>query len=434
MKIAIVGGGIAGMAAAYALQRSGHDVTIYEANEKAGGRGQLLNRPGTDDWADVGSQYFHSNYKRALKLIDDLGLSGELKKIEGKTRFFADDGSTFLLDPRFPLMPPGGILGNLRIAFYLIKLVILNRLNVFGVESWPKLDAITGLDSTPHKFVQDYVVRTLVLTGALNEPARSNVSVLQIVRLIRIILMTDYMSLKDGTASLHQALAKHLDIRFETPVERVLLEDDKIIGIETRRGEVVYADHVIVAAHGPKAADLVPEDWRVEKFFLANIEMPPAIIVSFFLDRALEDKVWSYYLPLNGGTRVSFCVDTQQKNPDNTPSGKATLQAWIISPHAISLVDATDAVICDVALTDLQTHFPKIREWVESTHVTRHAMAVPQAPTGHNAQVVKFLESADQRDGVSFCGDYMSGGYMEAALWSVERAVSQLQNFKNDAR
>lgn len=53
MNIAIIGAGIAGLAAAHELQKLGHSVTIYEATKQAGGRAQLLNRPGTDDLADV---------------------------------------------------------------------------------------------------------------------------------------------------------------------------------------------------------------------------------------------------------------------------------------------------------------------------------------------------------------------------------------------
>ncbi len=36
-KIAILGAGFGGMAAAYDLRRLGHQVTIYEAAEQAGG-------------------------------------------------------------------------------------------------------------------------------------------------------------------------------------------------------------------------------------------------------------------------------------------------------------------------------------------------------------------------------------------------------------
>ena len=51
MKIAIVGAGIGGMAAAYDLVRAGHQVTIYEAADYVGGLASgFKGRTGTGRW------------------------------------------------------------------------------------------------------------------------------------------------------------------------------------------------------------------------------------------------------------------------------------------------------------------------------------------------------------------------------------------------
>jgi predicted NAD/FAD-dependent oxidoreductase len=51
---------------------------------------------------------------------------------------------------------------------------------------------------------------------------------------------------------------------------------------------------------------------------------------------------------------------------------------------------------------------------------------VPLHTVGHQQRTVDFLRSAETRRGVSFCGDYMTGGFMEAALWSAERAAARI--------
>ena len=41
MKVIIVGAGLAGCAAAWALEKHGHDCVLIEASEKAGGRNAM---------------------------------------------------------------------------------------------------------------------------------------------------------------------------------------------------------------------------------------------------------------------------------------------------------------------------------------------------------------------------------------------------------
>jgi hypothetical protein len=64
-----------------------------------------------------------------------------------------------------------------------------------------------------------------------------------------------------------------------------------------------------------------------------------------------------------------------------------------------------------------------ISSWIEEAHVMRHAAGVPQHSAGHHGRALAFLRSADGRSGISFAGDYFSGGYLEPALWSAERGA-----------
>ena len=436
MKIIVIGAGIAGLASAFRLQNLGHDVTVLEASERAGGRAKMLGRPDTEDYADTGTQYFHSNYVRTLQLIDDLGLSDQTMEISGKTRFFTSEDSSFVTSPSMPWMKPGGLTGNFAALLYALKMTTFRREDVYGVHESDDLDQQSALSSTKNKFVRNYIVRLVAIVGALSEPGVSDVSKLQIWRLIRIILMTKYVTLKKGTASLHATLAERLEVRYDSRVAGLVLDGDHVSGVRLEGGKALSADHVIVAAHAPAAAKLMPSSWREEKEFLSSIDMPPAIVVSFFLDRALEAGVWTYFMPLSDDGPVSFCVDTHQKNPDKTPSGKATVQAWILSPASESIVNQSDADVIKAASENIERFMPGFSSFIEGSAITRHKAAVPQSSVGHNKRARDFLEAIDNRPGISFCGDYFSGGYLECALWSVEHALEKLEgktmkNFKH---
>jgi monoamine oxidase len=73
--VLIVGAGIAGLTAAYYLNRSGVPVRIVEASQRVGGR--ILSREkalGTDTTVELGGEFIDSGHKNIRKLAQELGL------------------------------------------------------------------------------------------------------------------------------------------------------------------------------------------------------------------------------------------------------------------------------------------------------------------------------------------------------------------------
>jgi len=216
-------------------------------------------------------------------------------------------------------------------------------------------------------------------------------------------------------------------VRLEAPVGGLVEEGGRVTGVALEgSGELLRADHVVVAAAAPQAGAMCPPAWKAEREFLGAIRMPPSVIVSYFLDRPLEKDVWSYMLPAQKGRIVSFCTDAARKNPAMAPSGKAILQAWPLHPVSEEMTPLPDGDVIDRCRREMEDCFPGFSSWIEEAHVTRHPAGVPWTPVGHSARALAFLKSADARPGVSFCGDYLSGGYLEPALWSAERAARRI--------
>ncbi len=427
MKVVVVGAGIAGLGAGTYAARAGHDVVVLEASDKVGGRAKTLKHRG--DICDVGTQYYHSSYRRAMALMRDVGIDRTIDKIAGNTRYFdgrVEDGS-FLVGHRLPWFKPAGVGGNLKLWATVVRLLTAYPINTFALtKRVPKIDNVKALDVLDDRNLVEFFVRSLTVAGAITEPEPTNVSLLHVVRLLRIIVMTDYLSCRHGNLLLHDQLAERLDVKLETPVTRLIVEDDAVCGVETASGDVIKADHVMVATPPPAALHFVPEDWEAEREFLGSVTIPSFAFPTFFLDRPLEKKVWSYMSPWGQNNKLSCILDAAEKNPKMAPSGKAILQPWPSYPAWESLKDLDDAGITEVVLGELDDLFPGIRGWVEHVEVTRHPYAVPFHPVGHQQRAMDFLAAADKRRGVSFCGDYLSGGYLEPALWTAERAVSRL--------
>ena len=69
MKIAIIGAGYAGMSAAYDLAKSGHNITIYEAEDSAGGLARGFKDPKWDWTVDRFYHHWFASDNHMLGII-----------------------------------------------------------------------------------------------------------------------------------------------------------------------------------------------------------------------------------------------------------------------------------------------------------------------------------------------------------------------------
>ena len=90
MKIAIIGAGVTGMAAAWDLVRAGHEVTIYEAESAVGG---LAGGFRDDHWAWSLEKFYHHWFQSdvdVLKLAEEMGVRDQILFPRPKTSFWID--------------------------------------------------------------------------------------------------------------------------------------------------------------------------------------------------------------------------------------------------------------------------------------------------------------------------------------------------------
>ena len=107
MKIAIIGAGVGGMAAAHDLQKAGHDVTLYEAAETVGGLAAGFKEP---NWNSSVEQFYHHWFTSDSDMFDfqrELGLYEKTRVYNPKTVVYYN-GKFYPLDsPLAALTFPG---------------------------------------------------------------------------------------------------------------------------------------------------------------------------------------------------------------------------------------------------------------------------------------------------------------------------------------
>ncbi len=111
MKIAILGGGFTGLAAAHDLSKKGHDVTLYERGAVLGGLAAGFKEKEWDWYIERAYHHLFSNDSDILGLADDTGFKNIMFKSPITASYYnvGSQGRTFPLDTpmdllRFPLL------------------------------------------------------------------------------------------------------------------------------------------------------------------------------------------------------------------------------------------------------------------------------------------------------------------------------------------
>ncbi|MEO5607037.1 MAG: FAD-dependent oxidoreductase, partial [Polaromonas sp.] len=103
MKVAIVGAGWAGCAAAVEARRRGHQITLFEATRTAGGRARrvMVNVAGQSVALDNGQHILIGAYLETLRLMQDVGVDEKTAFLRLPLTMQFPDGSGLQL-PHWP--------------------------------------------------------------------------------------------------------------------------------------------------------------------------------------------------------------------------------------------------------------------------------------------------------------------------------------------
>src|SRR6056297_1280865 len=86
--IGVVGGGVAGLAAAYRLQQRGHEVRVFEASEDLGGLAAVYETAG--DPIEVFYHHLSKSEETIVELAAELGVGDRIEWLVGKNAYYVD--------------------------------------------------------------------------------------------------------------------------------------------------------------------------------------------------------------------------------------------------------------------------------------------------------------------------------------------------------
>jgi protoporphyrinogen oxidase len=301
MKIAVIGAGIGGMAAALDLQKAGHQVTIFEASAQPGGLAAGF-KESNWDWS-VEKYYHHwfTSDADMLGLINELGWRQKVIIRRPVTVMY--DRGTFRPFDSIPaaLMYPGLGWGVNKVRFGLVGLYL--RLT----RNWKPMEAVT-VDAWMRKWAGEKVYREMwepMVVGKFGERYAQQVNMAWMWARMHA-RTTQLATFEGGFQAFADLLASALrgqgvDIRLNTAVAGIRPLAEGGLAVRTPTGEESYAQVLSTTSPGlmAKIAPDLPQDYLRG---LLDLKSLGAVVLIMALKHQLSEQGYYWFnLPKAAG-------------------------------------------------------------------------------------------------------------------------------------
>ena len=426
--ITVVGGGIAGLAAAHRLQARGYDVTVYEATADVGGLAALYDTAG-----DPIERYYHhlsKSEETIVELAEELGIDERLEWIVGKNAYYVD-GVVHPLDTatQIAAYPHLSLYDKFRLGMLTLGVDVRG-----GRPRFDTYDDLSAFEDVPvREFVEEHTTRGVYerffdpLLDAKFGDRKADVSAAWLLGRIRFrgerdLRRGEILGYFDGSFGvLIDALvdsvgrdhittnARVVDVGFSADTEESTADRRvETVTVETESGTETHdTDGVVVAA--------MPNVLEALTGYECDIDFQGAVCAVVTMDRTLMDTYW-----LNIADEAPFGALIEHTNfvPPERYGGQHLLY---VASYVQSSDDwrwqAGDDTLEERWLDGIEELFPSFsREHVESVRISRNPRAAPVYERGYLETVIPYDLRGSVGDGMYYAGMASRGQYPERSL------------------
>lgn len=438
-KVLVVGGGCAGLTAAYTLKKNGYDVTVLEAGPKIGGRMSVWERDGfmVDEYA----QFVHPGYRVAREMIDEFGL--ELHPFElgaGSRIWFNNKWVAAFPDPNNAQAMADtkewiDYMGedNFNEFTSTVEKYCKDKMYEGSVDWMLDVDVPDGPnfgDFVRERFgerVLECFAQPILAAIGLEYPEKVGVGFgLQIAW---TVLVGGAAVVKEGLGQLALKMAEILEndkVRVNTPVQEIVIENQKVTGVKTKAGEFIPCDKVICAAPATSAIEMLPGLPQSMSSAMEQVTYCPTIHATLFFDKKLTDgNLVCCLLPRS--TEEPFCSFLFQSSrskwmlPDDNSD---SISAFFYGEGADAYWNKSEEEIADTVLEVIKKYYPEVPDKANFHHVVKAKIA---NYTMHNGTATAVKEMRDHHyqdvQGLYLAAEYMYTGSYESAIAAGRRAA-----------
>ncbi len=464
-RIAVIGGGITGLAAAHRLielareARTQFDVTLFEASDRTGGVVGTEQRDGY--LVEVGPDMFVTDKPWAVDLCRRLGLEDDLIPTDNTFRrsLVLRKGKPVPVPEGFMLLSPAKIWPVLTSPIF----SLLGKLRM-GCEYFIPRKSGNG-DESLAAFVRrrfgrealDRLVQPLVGGIYTADPEQLSLRAtlprfLDMEREHRSVIRASrktaakraaesagsgaryglFVSLRHGMRQLFETLIERIttaaSIQRNTFVTRI--QPDNVGGwtVERGDGKTERFDSVLACVRAPQTAKLVSVFDTALATELQTIEYASsAVVVSGhrLADIAHPLDAFGLVIPAIEQRKILAVSFSSRKFPGRAPDGRVLLRTFVGGAMQPDLMQLSDEEMRTVVLSEL-SELLGVRGEPDFLEVARYENAMPQYHVGHLDRVAKIESLTAAHAGLELAGNAYHGVGLPDCIHSAEMAAERL--------
>lgn len=367
--VAIVGGGLAGLAAGCALADAGLRVTLFERRPYVGGRASSYEHPGTGEVVDNCQHVLLGCCTNLIHFYERLGVNGKIRWFDELT-FIEPGGRASRMAPSFLPAPMHNVP-----AFLSAKM--LNTKDKLAI-AWAMAELSKGIPADSEEDFLTWLRRNkqtaqaierfwkTVLVSALNEEL-DRISVHYAAQVFRESFMKSAEGGKMGLPSIPLSeLYGHATEYIRARGGQVLLRSS-VTGISPKQNGVSVAsgtgtqnfDYAVLAAPFQNVASLLPQDAEAEpiKQQLAHFGSSSITGIHLWFDREITPLPHAVLLD-----RTIQWMFHKSKFHDDKENASAGSYVELVVSASKALVQKSREEILEMATQELADFFPAVRE------------------------------------------------------------------------